>query len=184
MADASLVNGPIWNIVKASLPKGASDSEIYKKTDQVLKDHHISWDSAKQGKTTDGSSYTKAKQDIFNELFPPAKPAAEQGSGGTGSNVATNAALSTPANNASRTDWAEFLATATPEDLASKWEELQAYYQKGGNYNGFNTYLSGQGASATSTSGQLASRTGGYLYNLTGKQFLPGYNLNSLQYKA
>src|SRR5690348_14569384 len=129
MADASLVNVPIWNMVKASLPKGASDSEIYKQTDTVLKEHHISWDSAKQGKTTDGSSYTKAKQDIFDELFPPAKPATEQGS--SGNNVATNAALNTPAGN-SKEDWAEFLATASPEDLAKKWDELQAYYQKAG----------------------------------------------------
>jgi hypothetical protein len=58
MPDMQTVNGPIWNMVKAANP-GASEAEIWKKTDAVLKANGISWDSARRNQKADGSPIPK-----------------------------------------------------------------------------------------------------------------------------
>lgn len=63
----NLMNGPIWNMVKASLPKGASDAEIWKKTDKVLKENNMSWDSARKDQTVDGKS--APRKEIYQDLL-------------------------------------------------------------------------------------------------------------------
>jgi hypothetical protein len=164
--------------VKASLPKGASNTEIYNKTDQVLKEHHISWDSAAKGKTTDGSSYNKAKQDIYNELFPDkstAKSATASGTTATATN--TSATANSSSDPSVLTNW----GTTNPNNWGDFLNQLINAEQKKGNsiYSGFNSYLNGKGTNTTNY-GALASRTGNYVANMTGQQFLP----NSLQYSA
>lgn len=173
----NLMNGPIWNMVKASLPKGASDAEIWKKTDKVLKENNMSWDSARKDQTVDGKSAPRKEiyQDLLGkkqekkdtETKSPQKPTNDVKSTGPSDMVGT---YQVPYYNNTGYQPSTGLNYNT-------WGNNYNYYpqQSSTPYTGFNGYLSGQGANVYNP-GQLASRTGNYVHNMTGRQFLPWYN--------
>lgn len=206
MSSASLKSGPIWNMVKASLPKGASDSEIWKKTDQVLKEHNMSWASARKDETTNGKA--APREQIYQELL--GKKSSDKGK-------VTQTDTATPKNEGLDNNnglydpfalnWNNYTGTSTgpynwnnygagnpatfnygagsPNSFGGYVNQLVNQQQQMGvpSYTGFNSYLSGQGANSNS-SGQLASRTGNYINAMVGRSFLPQYQYTDMQTRS
>jgi hypothetical protein len=197
MSSTSLMNGPIWNMVKASLPKGASDSEIWKKTDQVLKEHNMSWASARKDQTTDGKAAPREQiyQELLGKKSSNKDKASQTGDSKTKSegfnnvstvnwgNYATN---NPPAYNwnyyAANTTSTPFWGTVNANSLGGYVNQLAYQQQQLGtpSYTGFDFYLSGQGANSAN-SGQLASRTGQNISAMVGRSFLPQYQYTDAQ---
>lgn len=151
-------NQPIWNMVKAANP-GANDSEIWKKTDAVLKEHNITWDSAKKGQTADGKSNQAEKEKIAKEL-----------SGETAPKVATTTAASTTAVSS-----AGITATSATSVDQIYQNIINQQQQAAKNPLSFNAFLSGTNANAAN-SNALAARTANFASIASGQNILRNNN--------